>query len=48
MKGFSSRNLKFKPMDIAEYKCAESLPENLNINLPSIEQIERELQGGKA
>ncbi|MDR7928664.1 hypothetical protein RIE95_17015 [Acidithiobacillus thiooxidans] len=42
MKGFSPRNLKFKPMGIAEYKRVESLPENLKANLPS---IERELQG---
>ncbi len=38
---------KSQPMGIAEYKLLESLPENLESNLPSIEQIERELQGGK-
>ena len=36
---------KTQPMWIAEYKLAESLPETLKTNLPSIEQIERELQG---
>ncbi|MBU2759356.1 PDDEXK nuclease domain-containing protein [Acidithiobacillus sulfurivorans] len=36
---------KTQPMGIAEYKLVESLPENLKTNLPSIEQIERELQG---
>jgi hypothetical protein len=30
---------------IAEYKLLESLPEPLQTSLPSIEQIERELQG---
>jgi predicted nuclease of restriction endonuclease-like (RecB) superfamily len=37
---------KTQPMGIAEYKLLESLPEPLQTNLPSIEQIERELQGG--
>ncbi|MHC4887319.1 MAG: PDDEXK nuclease domain-containing protein [Planctomycetota bacterium] len=37
---------KTQPMGIAEYKLEESLPERLETNLPSIEQIERELQGG--
>lgn len=39
---------KTQPMDIAEYKLLESLPEPLQTNLPSIEQIERELEGGEA
>ncbi len=39
---------KTQPMGIAEYKLQESLPETLETNLPSIEQIERELQGNKA
>lgn len=39
---------KTQPMGIAEYKLVESLPENLKTNLPSIQQIERELQGDKA
>lgn len=39
---------KTQPMGIAEYKLLESLPEPLQTNLPSIEQIERELQGGEA
>ncbi len=36
---------KTQPMGIAEYKLLESLPETLKTNLPSIEQIEQELQG---
>ena len=32
-------------MGIAEYKLVESLPEHLQTNLPSIEQIEKELAG---
>lgn len=39
---------KTQPMGIAEYKLEQSLPESLETNLPSIEQIERELQGGEA
>ena len=34
-----------QPMGIAEYKLLESLPEPLQTNLPSIEQIENELKG---
>jgi predicted nuclease of restriction endonuclease-like (RecB) superfamily len=34
-----------QPMGIAEYKLVESLPEPLQTNLPSIEQIEKELAG---
>ena len=34
---------KSQPMGIAEYKLLESLPENLQTSLPSIEQIESEL-----
>ena len=34
-----------QPMGIAEYKLLESLPEPLQTNLPSIEQIESELKG---
>jgi predicted nuclease of restriction endonuclease-like (RecB) superfamily len=34
---------KTQPMGIAEYKLLESLPEDLQTSLPSIEQIEREL-----
>jgi len=37
---------KSQPMGIAEYKLLESLPEELQTSLPSIEQIERELGGG--
>ncbi|WP_286821534.1 PDDEXK nuclease domain-containing protein [Desulfobacter sp. UBA2225] len=36
---------KTQPMGIAEYKLVESLPEPLKTNLPSIEQIEKELEG---
>ena len=35
---------KTQPMGIAEYKLLESLPEPLQTNLPTIEQIERELE----
>jgi predicted nuclease of restriction endonuclease-like (RecB) superfamily len=35
-----------QPLGIAEYKLLESLPEPLQTNLPTIEQIERELEGG--
>ncbi|MDO9450439.1 MAG: PDDEXK nuclease domain-containing protein, partial [Rugosibacter sp.] len=35
-----------KPIGIAEYQLVAALPEELQVNLPSIEQIEREL-GGK-
>jgi len=35
---------KTQPMGIAEYKLVESLPAELQTSLPSIEQIERELQ----
>ncbi len=35
---------KTQPMGIAEYKLTESLPETFKTNLPSIEDIERELQ----
>jgi predicted nuclease of restriction endonuclease-like (RecB) superfamily len=35
---------KTQPMGIAEYKLLESLPEPLQTNLPSIEQIENELK----
>ncbi|WP_415173051.1 PDDEXK nuclease domain-containing protein [Pantoea sp.] len=36
---------KAQPMGIAEYKLVESLPEEFQTNLPSIEQLERELAG---
>ncbi len=39
---------KTQPMGIAEYKLVESLPAELQTSLPSIEEIERELQGGEA
>lgn len=33
------------PLGIAEYQLAQSLPEPLQTSLPTIEQIERELEG---
>jgi predicted nuclease of restriction endonuclease-like (RecB) superfamily len=36
---------KSQPMGVAEYKLLESLPPELQMSLPSIEQIERELAG---
>ncbi len=36
---------KDQPMGIAEYKLVESLPEEFQTSLPTIEQIERELEG---
>jgi len=35
-----------KPLGIAEYQLTESLPEKLKTSLPTIEQIERELEDG--
>jgi hypothetical protein len=32
-----------KPIGLAEYRLTESLPENLKIALPTIEQLEAEL-----
>lgn len=37
---------KSQPMGVSEYKLLESLPAQLQTSLPSIEEIERELQGG--
>ena len=37
---------KTQPMGVAEYKLLESLPEPLQTSLPTIEQIERELEAG--
>lgn len=34
-----------KPMGIAEYQLTQSLPENLQSNLPSIEEIENAFRG---
>ncbi|MNY82274.1 hypothetical protein D3C86_2242780 [compost metagenome] len=34
---------KSQPMGIAEYKLMESLPQELQTSLPTIEQIEQEL-----
>jgi hypothetical protein len=36
-----------RPLGIAEYQLAQSLPEPLQANPPTIEQIERELAGGQ-
>ncbi len=38
---------KAQPIGVAEYQLIESLPEELQTSLPSIEQIERELGGGR-
>ncbi len=35
-----------RPLGIAEYQLTEALPEELKTSLPTIEQIERELEGG--
>lgn len=37
-----------KPIGVSSYELTRALPENLESSLPSIEQIERELQGGLA
>jgi hypothetical protein len=37
---------KTKPLGIAEYQLVAALPEQLRTGLPTIEQIERELQEG--
>ncbi len=34
-----------KPMSISEYQITHSLPDNLKLSLPSIEEIEKELEG---
>ncbi|MDQ6969238.1 MAG: PDDEXK nuclease domain-containing protein, partial [Mariprofundus sp.] len=34
-----------KPMGVSEYQLTQSLPENLQSKLPSIEEIEQELAG---
>lgn len=39
---------KTQPMGIAEYKLHQALPEDLEAKLPSIAQIERELEGGQS
>ncbi|GAA3165183.1 hypothetical protein GCM10010531_17040 [Blastococcus jejuensis] len=36
-----------RPFGIAEQQLLESLPDPLQSNLPTIEQIERELAGGE-
>lgn len=36
---------KTQPMGIAEYKLEDALPEDLKTSLPTIEQIEKELEG---
>jgi len=36
---------KTQPIGVAEYQLIESLPKELQTSLPSIEQIERELEG---
>lgn len=34
-----------KPIGVSEYRLTQSLPDNLKLSLPSIEEIERELEG---
>ncbi len=41
---YALRNVN-KPLGVADYQLVESLPPELQTNLPSIEQIERELAG---
>ena len=36
-----------KPMGVSEYQLTQALPENLKSSLPSIEEIEAELLGGR-
>jgi hypothetical protein len=36
-----------KPIGVSEYQLTQSLPDNLKRSLPSIEEIERELEGGR-
>jgi predicted nuclease of restriction endonuclease-like (RecB) superfamily len=36
-----------KPMGVSEYELTQALPEELKSSLPSIEEIEAELEGGK-
>lgn len=38
---------KKQPIGIAEYQLQKALPKTMETNLPSIEQIERELEGGE-
>lgn len=37
----------YKPMDVWEYQLTLSLPDNRKGSLPSIEAIERALEGGR-
>ncbi|MFO0108604.1 MAG: DUF1016 domain-containing protein, partial [Burkholderiales bacterium] len=37
-----------KPIGVSSYELTRALPENLGSSLPSIEEIERELQGDEA
>ncbi|WOG27145.1 YhcG family protein [Endozoicomonas sp. 8E] len=36
-----------KPIGVSEYQLTQSLPENLQSQLPSVEEIEQELRGGR-
>jgi hypothetical protein len=36
-----------KPMGVAEYQISTALPENLKGSLPSIEELEAELEGAR-
>ncbi len=39
----ASLNYMHKPQKIAKYKLAQSLPDDLKVSLPTIEEIEKEL-----
>ena len=39
----ASLNYMHKPQEIAEYKLAQSLPDDLKGSLPTIEELEKEL-----
>ena len=42
---YALRNMK-KPIGVAEYQLVQALPKELQTDLPRIEEIERELEGG--
>jgi hypothetical protein len=43
---YSLKNMN-KPMGVADYQLSSALPENLKGSLPSIEELEAELEGAK-
>lgn len=40
---YASLNYMYKPQEIAKYKLAQSLPDDLKGSLPTIEELEKEL-----